>query len=60
MTGAPRHSGAGRAGHSDLLLAWVIQILGIWAQIEVIGGEPRLVRSRQSPWWISCASASIS
>jgi len=26
-----------------LLLAWLIQTLGIWAQIEVIGGEPRLV-----------------
>ena len=26
-----------------LLLAWVIQTLGIWAQIEVIGGEPRLI-----------------
>ncbi len=26
-----------------LLLAWGIQILGTWAQIEVIGGEPRLI-----------------
>lgn len=26
-----------------LLLAWVLQTLGIWAQIEVVGGEPRLV-----------------
>lgn len=26
-----------------LLLAWVVQIFGIWAQIEVIGGEPRFI-----------------
>ena len=26
-----------------LLLAWGFQIFGIWAQIEVIGGEPRLI-----------------
>jgi YggT family protein len=26
-----------------LLLAWILQTLGIWAQIEVMGGEPRLV-----------------